>query len=299
MRRAWASIAVVTVLLTAGCQRPLHRQQASPDREVTVETAEGGRTAIIHHPANVTGAASLVVMLHGGFGTADQAKKDYGWDALADGKGFIVAYPDGHIRSWNVGPECCGRANSQGYHDADFLHALVGQLVKEDGVDPAHVYAVGMSNGAMMTYAWACTHPEDLAGIGPVAGSRLLDCPKAKPMRVVAIHGTADRNIPIAGGVGPKGVTGVDNPSLGETLTPFMQANGCQPRGSVTESRPVRTTHYPCTRGFLETVIVDGWGHQWPGSAKPGKIGEALGLDDPYPDLDATALLWTELTATH
>ena len=34
-------------------------------------------------------------MLHGGFGSAQQAESAYGWDELADSAKFAVAYPDG------------------------------------------------------------------------------------------------------------------------------------------------------------------------------------------------------------
>ena len=52
----------------------------------------------------------LVVMLHGGFGTAEQARRSYGWDEMAAAKGFVVVYPDGARRSWNAGGTCCGPA---------------------------------------------------------------------------------------------------------------------------------------------------------------------------------------------
>jgi polyhydroxybutyrate depolymerase len=37
----------------------------------------------------------LVVMLHGGFGSADQAERSYGWNQLADPEKFMVAIPTG------------------------------------------------------------------------------------------------------------------------------------------------------------------------------------------------------------
>src|SRR5688572_25330597 len=62
----------------------------------------------LYRPANLADPAALVVMLHGGFGTARQAESAYGWNALADREGFAVAYPDGLDRVWNVGGGCCG-----------------------------------------------------------------------------------------------------------------------------------------------------------------------------------------------
>ena len=70
-----------------------------------------------------TGAspAPLVVMMHGGFGSAEQAERAYGWDELADSAKFVVAYPDGVGRAWNVNGGCCGRAGP-GEHRRRRLH---------------------------------------------------------------------------------------------------------------------------------------------------------------------------------
>ncbi len=46
-------------------------------------------------------------MLHGGFGTGEQAERSYHWDAEAEAGHFLVAYPDGINRAWNAGT-CCG-----------------------------------------------------------------------------------------------------------------------------------------------------------------------------------------------
>jgi polyhydroxybutyrate depolymerase len=306
VHRAIAGTAAAALLLAglSGCARwrahrnppPASSAAAAATRTVGVPTKDGTRQAIVVHPPSATGKPALVVMLHGGFGNGAQAERDYGWDAEASREGFVVAYPDGIRASWNVG-RCCGPAMTRGIDDVGFLHALVTQLEKADGVDPNRVYAVGMSNGAMMTYTWACDDPGELAGIGPVAGSLLTDCPKPHPLTVVAIHGTDDQNVPINGGVGPKGTTGVDNPSLAQTLAPFLAADGCPRNPQVSRAPPLTTSVWSCAGGrSVTTRIVDGAGHQWPGSRAPSAVGRTvLGLDPPSTAFDATDFLWQHL----
>jgi len=108
------------------------------------------------------------MMLHGGFGTGEQAEGYYGWDALADAQGFTVVYPDGVDRAWNVGGGCCGVPGRDGVDDVAFLRAVVEQMdgIVPGGVDPSRVYATGISNGGLMAYRLACD-TDLFAAIGP------------------------------------------------------------------------------------------------------------------------------------
>ena len=68
------------------------------------------RQFIVYVPSDLPaqGSVPLVVMLHGGFGSATEAERDYGWDELADTAHFIVVYPNGLNHAWNAGGGCCG-----------------------------------------------------------------------------------------------------------------------------------------------------------------------------------------------
>lgn len=281
---AAASIAATTAPTTAA------------KRTVTVTTKDGERQAIVVHPANAGPKPALVVMIHGGLGSDTQAEQAYGWDDEAARGGFVVAYPNGLDKTWNAG-NCCGAAQRNGVDDVAFLHALVAQLERTDGVDPTRVYAVGMSNGAMMTYTWACRDPGELAAIGPVAGTLGTPCPSPHPITVIAIHGTADQHVPIDGGVGPAGKTGVSYDSLAQSLAPFIAANGCADSPEVTKAPPLTTSVWSCAAAeSVTTRVVDGAGHQWPGSIKPSTAGrKLLGIDPPSTAFNATDFLWQHL----
>jgi polyhydroxybutyrate depolymerase len=264
---------------------------------VVLRTAAGPRTAIVHRPPGRTfGELPLVVVLHGAYGSAEQTRATYGWDALADREHFVVAYPNGRSHFWNAG-YCCGPPHTKNVDDVAFLHDLRDVLLQRDGVDPNRVYAVGMSNGAMMTYAWACARPTDLAGIGPVAGALVAPCQPAPAVSVVAVHGSADRSVPINGGIGPRSVSHYDYPSLASSLSPFVAADGCDPLPARTQHVPVQFSTWTCANDRnVVLAVVDGLGHDWPG-ARPGDTLKRVLRQQPGP-LDATTFLWSHLRSS-
>src|SRR5580692_3112521 len=69
----------------------------------TISIGGLSRTYLLYRPASLPAAAPLVVMLHGGFGSGQQAENSYGWNAEADRGHFVVAYPNGLNRAWNTG----------------------------------------------------------------------------------------------------------------------------------------------------------------------------------------------------
>ncbi len=188
----------------------------------------GGRTMIVYVPASLppTGARPLVVVLHGGLGNADRiyaggAEKGLNLNALADKDGFIVVYLNGtsvtkmmgpQFKGWNAGGGCCGVPSAENVDDVGYIGRAVGYLADHYGVDRTRVFAIGHSNGAIMAQRMAC-ETDVFAAIVAVSGPLNLHietCPKGRGRRILAIHGAQDQNVPIQGGVGTKGVSGVD-----------------------------------------------------------------------------------------
>ena len=254
---------------------------AAGTRTVTLHTADGDRSAIVHRSASAAPGAPLVVVLHGARGSAVDMRANLGWDALADRQGLVVAYPDGLDRTWNAG-RCCGSARDRKVDDAGFLDELVATLRRDDGVGA--VYAVGFSNGAMMSYAWACARPGALAGIGPVAGALTVDCPAPAPLTVVAVHGTSDERVPIEGGRGPSGAV---FPSLDASLAPFRTAAACPVTGVRIDAAPARVDDRTCAGHAVVSDVVTDLRHVWPGAGPTA--GTTTG------PLDATGFLWSHL----
>src|SRR5260370_25884892 len=152
------------------------------------------RSYRVYLPRELTGAAPLVVMLHGGFGDAAQAERDYYWNPMADTGRFVVAYPDGLFRAWNAGT-CCGVPERTNIDDVGFITNMVAAIERRTPIDPARVYVTGMSNGAMMALRLGC-QTNAFAAIAPVAVTLLTDCSPARPASVLQSHGTADDRVP-------------------------------------------------------------------------------------------------------
>lgn len=282
-RRGLLCVALLCIGLLPACGSPGPADvEPLATRTITTPTPDGERSAIVHHPAQARANAPLVVVLHGSSGSGQAMQAQLGWDRLAERDGLVVAYPDGIGRTWNAG-RCCGRASTSGVDDVGYLDALRRLLVASDHVDPARVYAVGFSNGAMMAYTWACGRPGTLAGIGAVAGSLVTDCPRPAPVSVVAITGTADKSVPIEGRA--------DHgwPGLDASLAPFLAADGCPPAPAVTTTGAVQTRAWTCADGRSVTrTVIGGLTHAWPGSATPS----AGTTTNPG---DATGFVWSRL----
>jgi polyhydroxybutyrate depolymerase len=253
------------------------------------------RGYIVYRPAVLPAAAPLVVMLHGGFGTGGQAEKSYHWNAEADSGHFLVAYPDGLDRAWNAGGGCCGTPGRSGTDDIGFIAAMVSAISRAVPVDPGRVYATGISNGGIMAYDLAC-HTTIFAAIGPDSATELGGCPDPAPTSVIAIHGTADKNIPYDGGEG-SGVAHIDGPAVPAVNASWRQTDRCAPP-AVTTAGTVTTSVASCPAGrSVELVTIAGAGHQWPGGVPSPIVERLLGTDPPSTALDATQVIWTFFAA--
>ncbi|ORW29120.1 polyhydroxybutyrate depolymerase [Mycobacterium paraense] len=219
------------------------------------------RSYRLYKPVGVPPSAPLVVVMHGYSGSGRQVERDYQWDGLADSGKFLVAYPDGLGRAWNVdGETCCGRSGRDGVDDVGFIKAAVTDVAKNLGVDPARVYATGMSNGAIMAFTLACT-TDLFAAIGPVAGTQLNACRTPHPTSVMHIHGTTDRLVPYGGG---PGFSVINGPSVPDVNAFWRNVDQCG-TPAVTTSGPVTTSTAGCAQGHsVVLVTVAGGGHEWP-----------------------------------
>jgi polyhydroxybutyrate depolymerase len=294
--RSRAILAVLVVLGVAGCRG------TDSDRPDTSGSTAGGSTTHtivvdghersyrLYRPAGLTSPAALVVMLHGGFGSGEQAEASYGWDRLADREHILVAYPDGLDRAWAVGGGCCGRPGNTGVDDTGFITALVAAVGQAVPVDPHRVFATGISNGGMLAYRLACDSTV-FAAIGPDSATMLGPCPTARPVSVIHIHGTADQRVRYDGELGD-GVGRIDGPPVPDVLAHWRQTDNC-PQPTVTVDGLVTRSIAACPDGrSVELVTIDGAGHQWPGSVPKSLVERALGLDPPSTALDATEEIW-------
>ncbi|MCM3886630.1 PHB depolymerase family esterase [Frankia sp. R82] len=268
--------------------------QAIPPGSSTQTLTVGGvtRTFHLYRPAAMAGPAPLVVMLHGGYGSGGQAEKSYGWDSEADRGHFLVAYPDGLTRAWNVGGGgCCGKPARDNVDDLAFLTRMVATLEHETPIDPRRVYATGISNGGIMAYTLACK-TQIFAAIGPDSATELAACPSPAPLSVIHIHGTADIRIPYNGGPGHNRDATIDGPAVPTLNAAWLRTDHCA-TPTITTAGVVTTSEATCAdhRG-VELITIAGAGHQWPGAKPNVVVQKLLNSDPPSTALNATQLIW-------
>ena len=272
------------LLAVSGCSAAARTESRFTDGTSVHTMAFGGldRTYRVHRPAGLAAAAPLVVMLHGVTGSGEQAETSYGWDPLADSAKFVVAYPDGVGQAWN-GHGCCGQPARENIDDVGFITAIVGRISAAMGIDKARVYATGMSNGGIMSYALAC-NSSIFAAIGPNSATQLDACAAPHPTSVIHIHGTADRLVPYNGG---HGASFVDGPSIADVNAFWRNADRCGPP-DITTNAPVTTSTAACAdRRNVVLITIEGGRHQWPGGTT------ALERADPTSHtLNATQTIW-------
>lgn len=261
------------------------------DRAGDLRMAGRVRTYLVHVPDGVPppGGFPLVLAFHGGGMQGQGMRRMTGLDALADARGFVVAYPDGIDRHWNDGRSTIRDPQD----DVGFVAALIDRLEHDLAIDRGRVYATGLSNGALFAWRLGCDLSARFAAIAPVAGGMPEDiaaaCRPARPLAVLEIAGTSDPIMPFGGGAvadfggrgeGGKVLAAADSAALWARRNACAAADTPRPVPPVAAADPtriLRTDYAGCTAaGTVTLVTVAGGGHAWPGGpryAPPARIG--------------------------
>lgn len=212
---ALAGLLLMSLLYGEGCLA-----QDSPGLPTPAASTFGGRDIIMHVPPQLPaqGSRALVVVLHGGGGSASRIadrrnQTALNMNAAADRHGFLVAYLNGsramrligaNALAWNAGGGCCGLPAKTGVDDVAYISGAVDFLAAQYGVSRDRIFGMGHSNGAMMVQRLLCERGLFAAGVS-VSGTLNLQvaaCPAARGLSLLAIHGALDENVPINGGAG-------------------------------------------------------------------------------------------------
>lgn len=287
-----ASILIVAAALAAAIPSAF-----AADRSETLVHDGVARSYLLHIPDRLPpGKHALVLVFHGGGGNGVNAARVSGMSAVADRRGFIVAYPNGsgrggRILTWNVG-NCCGYALDHHVDDVGFVRALIDKLTAELPVDPNRVYATGISNGGMLSYRVGCELADKVAAIAPVAGALDGECHPSAPVSVAAFHGTEDQHVLFEGG---PSISRADTHSrtdrpVRETVAFWAEHDHCSRKKTDTIASGVTLeTWGGCVDGTeVSLYVLQGFGHAWPG----GKRGSPWG-DNPAAAISASEAMWT------
>jgi polyhydroxybutyrate depolymerase len=243
--------------------------------------------------------APLLVQLHGGGGNGGGLDRLTRFHALADRERLVVVSPNGFERHWNDG-RVAGDVD-----DVGFVAALIDCLAGWLPIDRARVFAVGISNGAMMAARLASELPDRVAAFGQVAGTVAADAQAwwrpGRPVPLIQIHGSGDTILPYAGGAVRARRRG--GPDRGQVLgvdawADLVATNNAAGAPTVTRVGPdvsVRAWRGPTPQSDIEFWRVEGGGHTWPGGIQYLPAGIIGPTTDTF---DATAAIWRFLV-TH
>jgi polyhydroxybutyrate depolymerase len=274
------------------------------DRDETLQSGGHERAYHVHLPPDAkTGRPRpLVLVFHGGGGTGLGAARLYGFNQLADARGFLVAYPDGIGRRWNDGRSPTGERwlSAPPQDDVGFVSALIDHLRAEFPIDPRRMYATGMSNGGILSHRLGCELSGKIAAIAPVAGTIAMAeaprCTPGAPVSVIEWHGTEDRYVPYGGGdiLGRPRAGRVL--SLDATAALWATLDGCPreaqrsnlaPADPADATRVRRSAYGPCRSGSdVAVYTIEGGGHTWPGTAPIAILGPTTR------QINATQVTW-------
>jgi polyhydroxybutyrate depolymerase len=259
---------LATVLLIAGCAS--HPATGLTTRRSTVAGIR--RTWYEYRPKGLpSGRVPLVIVFHGYGARPLDMLTATGIEAEANRDGFIVAVPvgTGPMAAWNAG-SCCGHPVGD---DIGLVEELTSALITGGHVDPARVYAVGFSNGAMFAYRLGCQLADLFAGIAVVEGTMTADCPSHRPVDLLVIHQLGDQIVPFAGTKTPRPDLGVSAPfvSVPDALAKWESTENCQKPQLVSPvpapTDPVQRAVSVCANGTrVEALVMRGGGHYWPPS---------------------------------
>jgi len=155
------------------------------------------RKYIIYTPQGYDGTSKLPLLLnfHGFSGLAGEYMSYTNMTPIADSENFILVYPQGSdldgSSHWNAALN--GGDNKSDVDDLGFVESLINKLSSENLIDTNRVYAVGYSNGGMMSYALACYKSNLISAIGSVSGYMLqTECTPSHSIPLIKLHGTTD-----------------------------------------------------------------------------------------------------------
>ncbi len=210
----------------------------------------------------------LVISMHGAGLWGAAQKETSQWNTVAESQGFIVVYPSG---AKGAGPRIWRMDRGAGLmKDVRFISELIDTLKAAYNIDPARIYANGLSNGGGMAFVLSCTLSDRIAAVGMVAAAQLLPwtwCTDHRPVPMIAFHGTADRLTPYDGGRSPV-APDYQFPSIPTWTASWARRNRCgtNPVESVVAADVTRIEYTHCAHDaavVLYTVRVGG--HTWPG----------------------------------
>ena len=245
------------------------------------------------------------MLLHGCNQTAEEFVAATRFTALADRHGFVIAAPR-QTRGHQAGG--CWRwyesgHQQRGHGEPAILAGIAADMLAETSrwrIDPARVYAAGISAGGAMALILAATYPDVFAAVGVHSapayrsasnGGNALGAMRGRGALPPPLAGARMAPLVVVQGTGDSIVHGRSGGLVAEQWLAYDRARSTDRRDPqrITRSRAVRKAsadgrRYTVTRWYsargrkqLEHWQVEGLGHAWSGGLKDGSYSDPRG----------------------
>lgn len=211
-----------------------------------IKVGNSTRQMIVHKPANLPANSPLLISLHGMNQDAPYQKNQCKWEPVADSAKFLVVFPNGNNKSWDI----------NGNADIDFISAVIDTMVNRNQINRSRVYVSGFSMGGMMSYHVANKMADKVAAIAPVSGYLFANpVSSSRPMPIIHTHGTTDDVVGYSGvaAILQKWRTHNSCPSSSKKISPYPT------------SKPASVASWeewgPCDNSSVVLLSIAGKGH--------------------------------------
>ncbi len=282
-------------------------------REVLSEGVD--RIYLLHVPRvyDAVTPLPLLVVLHGGGGSAEFALRVHGWKDLSQREGCLVVFPQAtpedpalpagvreNPRIWNDGSRRSAVAR-RNVDDIGYLAAMLDDVQRIFTVDSNRIFVTGFSNGASMTFRVGVELAGRVAAIAPVSGHLCLENPQpSRPLSMLYMIGLEDPLNPFDGGPtsSPWGVRR-QKPAIMDSILSWVRLIGASERPTSLQQRDgVKLVKFgPGQSGNeVQLYTIEGQGHEWPGAERtlPRSISGPQTRK-----LNATQVVWDFFSSTH
>ncbi len=253
---------------------------------LTVTAGRTPREAVVYAPSAADGPRPVVLVFHGGGGSADwMANKSAQLTRTFTGAGYAVVYMNGStrrrtekLRTWNA-VHCCAYAAKAKINEAAYADAVLDALDARIEIDRTRIFLMGHSNGAMLNYRLAGQMQTAPRAIAAISGAIFTDQP-AIPARtsIFMYHAVDDEVLSYDGNPEDKAERWRTAPHVGfiKAEARLADTKTCAGPTAIPASG-VTITARNCTGGSsLVAVTGLSGGHEWPARPQSYSIEAAL-----------------------
>lgn len=207
----------------------------------TIKVGGTTRNGIAYIPSGIANPA-MILQLHGMNQDAAYQKNQAKWEPIADTAKFIVVFPNGTNKQWDI----------SGTNDVNFMSAIIDTMYSRYKIDKNRVYISGFSMGGMFTYHAMNKLSDKIAAFAPCSGYPMggTTASSPRPVPILHIHGDADDVVSYSG--------------VEKALSTWRNWNGCPTTVQTTKPYPadkpssVTTKSYwgPCVKNGKTTEVM-------------------------------------------